>query len=83
MNLNTLTYKAYSSLYDIDQTFIGTENYMGIAYFWHYAFRHYLRDATDYQRVRVHKAFLDHNLNVSDETVLHWQIVKNIIKQTL
>lgn len=80
MNLNTITLKAYTALYEIDQTFIGTENYMGIAYFWHYAFRHYLRDASDYERIIVHKAFLAHNLSVSDETQLHWQIVKDIIK---
>jgi hypothetical protein len=82
MNLDTLTLKAYQKIYELDEKFIGTENYMGIAYFWHYAFRHYLRDAADYQRVKVHKAFLDHNLNVSDDTVLHLQIIKNIIKQT-
>lgn len=81
MNLNTLTLEAYRKLYELDEKFIGTENYMGIAYFWHYAFRHYLRDATNYQRVKVHKVFLDHNLNISDETVIHWQIVKDIIKQ--
>lgn len=80
MNLNTITLKAYSALYEIDQTFIGTENYMGIAYFWHYAFRHYLRDASYYERITVHKTFLYHNLSVSDETQLHWQIVKDIIK---
>lgn len=82
MNLDTLTLKAYQKIYELDEKFIGTENYMGIAYFWHYAFRHYLRDAADYQRVKVHKAFLDHNLNISDDTVLHLQIIKNIIKQT-
>lgn len=81
MNLDTLTLEAYRKLYELDEKFIGTENYMGIAYFWNYSFRHYLRDATNYQRVKVHKGFLDHNLNISDETVIHWQIVKDIIKQ--
>ena len=80
MNLDALTLEAYQKLYELDEKFIGTENYMGVAYFWHYAFRHYLRDATTEQRKKVHSKILENNLGVSDETVIHWQIIRDVFK---
>ena len=81
MNLDTLTLEAYKKLYELDEKFIGTENYIGIAYFWHYAFRHYLRDATTEQRKKVHSKILEYNLGVSDATEMHLDIIKDIFKE--
>lgn len=81
MNLDTLTLEAYKKLYELDEKFIGTENYIGIAYFWHYAFRHYLRDATTEQRKKVHSKILEYNLGVSDATEMHWDIIKDIFEE--
>lgn len=81
MNLDKLTFEAYQKIYELDEKFIGTENYMGIAYFWHYAFRHYLRDATTEQRKKVHLKILQYNLQVSDETQMHWEIIKDVFKE--
>lgn len=81
MNLDTITLEAYQKIYELDEKFIGTENYMGIAYFWHYAFRHYLRDATTEQRKKVHTKILNYNLCVTDETQIHWEIIKDVFKE--
>lgn len=80
MNLDKLTYKAYSKIYDLDKSFVGTVDYIGIAYYWAYEYRHYLRDATIYQRKKIHDTFLSENLEVYGESFLHFEIIKKYIK---
>lgn len=81
INLNTITFEAFRNIHDVDQNLIGSPNYIGIAYFWHYAYRHYLRDASIYKRKKVHQLFLLNNLNVSEASDMHLAIIKKIIKQ--
>jgi len=61
INLNTISNAAFSKMYELDKQFIGTENYMGLAYYWNYEYRHYLRDAKPYIRMKVHNSFLLEN----------------------
>lgn len=80
INLNTMPHDAYMLLWHSDQKFIGTENYVGLAYYWNYEYRHYLRDASPYVKRKVHSQFLKHNLDlvgVSDE---HLQIIRKYTK---
>ena len=69
------TLDAYLKVAKLDKTFIGTPNYMGVAYFWHYEYRHYLRDASEIERVRVHKRFLKAGLRVDGCSKKHEQII--------
>ncbi len=62
----------------LDKSFIGTNKYMGFAYFWAYEWRHYLRNATPYMRKRVHDLFRRADLNVDGETPEHAQIVHKV-----
>jgi len=48
----------YNAIEKIDKSFVGTKHYMGLAYFWDHEVKHWLRDATKYQRVKVHKLFI-------------------------
>ena len=64
INLETITWTATKALLDLDDTFIGTPNYMGITCFWDYEYRHYLRDASPSQRIEVHKKWLDADLGL-------------------
>ena len=48
----------YNAIEKIDKSFVGTKHYMGLAYFWDHEVKHWLRDATEYQRVKVHKLFI-------------------------
>ena len=50
INLNVITDEATQSLYKLDQEFVGTQNYMGLAYFWGQEYKHCLRQATVSQR---------------------------------
>jgi len=48
----------YNAIEKIDKSFVGTKHYMGLAYFWDHEVKHWLRNATKYQRVKVHKLFI-------------------------
>lgn len=65
-------------LLELDQQLTGTEDYMGMAYFWNYEYRHYLRDATHSQRRRIHKLLLAEGLEVDGESKRHLEIILKI-----
>jgi hypothetical protein len=69
------TFDAYLKLLKLDRTLIGGPNYMGVDYFWHYEYRHYLRDASEVERVRVHKKLLKAGLKVDGCSKQHEQII--------
>jgi hypothetical protein len=81
INLNTITGEAFVKIYEIDQNFINTNNYLGLAYFWAYEYRHYLRDATISQRKKVHNLFLKNGLIIDHASEKHFEIIKLITKQ--
>jgi hypothetical protein len=81
MNLQINTLEAFSKIQELDQGFIGTPHYMGLAYYWNYAYRHYLRDASAWQRKKVHNKFLAHNLQPDGQTDSHLQIIHSVIKK--
>ena len=75
INLNATTIEAMSAVMDLDRSFVGTPNYMGVAYFWSYSYRHYLRDASIAMRRRIHNKMLDCGLEVNGESEMHSQII--------
>ena len=80
MNINHLSIKAMSKLFKLDKSFIGTDDYMGLEYFWSYEYRHYLRDVNEHTRRRVHKAFLKNNLKINGVSAEHLKIIRKITK---
>lgn len=81
MNLGNITSEAFFQINDLDKTFIGTNNYMGIAFYWNYEYRHFLRDATIKQRAKVHAKFLENNLDIVGQSDKHLAIIKAVIKK--
>lgn len=76
--LGVLTQSAYNKVKALDSKFIGTEDYMGLAYFWSVEYKAYLRDASPVERQQVHKEFLDKGLGVHDDSDAHQEIVSKI-----
>jgi hypothetical protein len=70
------TQDGLGKLLALDASFVGTPDYMGIAYFWHYDFRHYLRDSSRYRRRLVHKHLLDAGLDPVGNSAEHEAIIK-------
>jgi hypothetical protein len=48
----------WNLLRKLDQSFIGTSEYMGFAWFWDHEIKYYLRDATTKQKKYIHDSFL-------------------------
>lgn len=61
--------------YEADEARIGTPDYQGRAYFWNYAFRHYLRDCSDERRREVHAALLAAGLPLDGTSPAHDKII--------
>lgn len=80
MNLKTMPHDAYMLLWNNDQKFVGTKNYIGLAYFWNYEYRHYLRDASIYVKRKVHNVFLEKGLELTGVSEIHYKIIKKYTK---
>lgn len=80
IDIAKLTFDGQRKLYELDEKFIGTANYMGIAFFWNYNYRFDLRDATPTERKRVHLAFIKAGLKVNQSSDAHLSIINKTIK---
>ena len=79
LNLETITVEAADAIAELDRTFVGTPDYMGIAWFWNYSYRHYLRDASISQRRRVHQLLVGEGLKVGGESPDHEDIILSVV----
>lgn len=70
-----LTSDAYARIQAADKEWVGTDHYMGLAYFWAHEYRYPMRDASAYKRVRIHRALMDAGLPLDGESGEHRQII--------
>ena len=70
------TQDGFNKLMELDRSFIGSRDYMGLAYFWAYEFRHALRDASPFVRRKVHADFIKAGLPPDGFTREHLAIVR-------
>lgn len=75
-----VTGQAYSYLQALDKTFIGTDSYLGFAYFWGQEYKHSLRDANNAQRQKVHNAWVKAGLELTGASPEHEAIVYKYCK---
>lgn len=79
-NSSYLTVDAFNAMLKLDKTFVGTGNYLGLAYFWAHEYRHYLRDCTMAKRRKVHKKWLQAGLDLEGISDNHLSIIKNVLE---
>lgn len=74
------SHKAYAAIIKLDKSFVGTDDYMGIAWFWNHEYSDYLRpeNCTVRKRVDVHDAFVKAGLDLKEESPKHRKIIKEI-----
>ena len=75
LNLETVPMEALRAILEIDKGFIGTPHYMGVAFFWNYDYRHFLRDASVARRRDAHSRLLDAGLSVCGSSDAHFRIM--------
>lgn len=71
--------KASGKVRDLDETFVGTSDYMGIAYFWDMTYKYHLRDAPPDKKKAVHDALLKAGLPLDGVSPQHEAIIKKIV----
>tara|TARA_R110000803_G_scaffold162144_1_gene225757 strand:- start:290 stop:535 length:246 start_codon:yes stop_codon:yes gene_type:complete len=76
INLETISSEAYKALHALDKTYIGTEDYMGIAWYHAHEFRHYMRDTTIAKRRNIHKILLSLDLPLNGDSDEHAEIIE-------
>jgi hypothetical protein len=80
INLIGLSPIAQDAILFADQKLIGTEAYIGVAWFWNNEYKHCMREASIAVRRKVHKAFLKAGLPVDGESDKHLEIVARYAK---
>jgi hypothetical protein len=81
--MKELTVKARNKIWELDEKFIGTDDYMGVAYFWHDEYKWWLRDASQKIRRKVHKAFRDARLTPDESSAEHRAIIGKFFPDAL
>jgi len=68
LNLNVITFEAYRELDKLDKGFVGTPNYLGLAYFWPGGIVKFdLREASISERRRIHARLLKEGVPVGSD----------------
>lgn len=80
INLNLLTAEATKALMELDDTYVGTKNYMGLTYFWAYDYRYPMRDASVALRKKIHAKLLKAGLEVDKVSAAHQAIIMEATK---
>jgi len=80
INLNAISWGASGEIYKLDKKFIGTEDYMGVAYFWSHEYKHFLRDFTVSQRRRIHKKALKLKVDFTEVGAKQWELIGEVLK---
>jgi len=81
LNLEVLSHEATMGIYALDETFIGTEHYMGLKGFWNYEYRYIMRQASIYEKRIVHQRMLKAGLKHNGESPEHAAIVDWVHKR--
>ena len=79
LNLNVITFDAFHALWNLDKTFVGTANYMGLAPFWIWDAKWWLREASNSQRRRVHAILVEQGVPVGSQLTMGTGIDRDII----
>lgn len=69
---------ACAQLWAADRAAVGTRGYAGVEYFWHYVYRHPLRDASFAERREVHARLLDEGVPVDGFGSVHDRVVEEV-----
>jgi hypothetical protein len=80
INLIGLSPVAQDAIHFTDEKLIGTDAYIGVAWFWNNEYKHCMREASIVVRRKVHKAFLKAGLPVDGVSNEHRVIVARYAK---
>ena len=80
MNLGEITMQATIEVYKVDKTFVGTKDYMGVAYFWGHEYKHTMRDLSHAKRRKIHNLGLDRDIDFIEPNKEAWYLIAEVLK---
>ena len=80
LNLNTASPKAISNILNIDKKYVGTEDYLGLAYFWGHEYKHTLREISIAKRRKIHKLGLERKIDFIKPNKQAWHLIAEVLK---
>ena len=82
IDTETISTDAHLALHEHDNRMVGTPAYLGIAYFWNYAYRYPMRDVSYSCRRRIHAAMLDAGLPLDEASETHRRLIEDTMNAT-
>ena len=79
LTLPVTTHLAFQRLWTLDQTLVGTPEYLGVAFYWAHEYKHHLRIATPRQRKTIHDRLLAAGLELDGVSDRHKAIVERVL----
>mgnify|MGYP003146044217 CR=1 FL=1 len=79
INLNAIAFESLCELLKLDESFVGTKKYMGIAYFWGHEYKHHLRDASVAKRRKIHNTGLKQNIDFQAPNKKAWDLIFKVL----
>jgi hypothetical protein len=83
INIETLPSNSFMKIIELDKTLVGTEDYMGFAYFWAYEYRHYMRSQRPHTLRKIHSTFLANKMELNGVSERHFDIIKRTVNHKL
>jgi len=87
INLETTSHAAWDGIWKLDKSFVGSKNYIGLAFFWDHQIKYWLRDATPAKRRKIHNLILDAGeIPVKEEGMTYFRtndVVRSIVEKVL
>jgi hypothetical protein len=80
MNLGEITMQAIIEVYKVDKTFVGTKDYMGVAYFWGHEYKHTMRNLSFAKRRKIHNLGLDRDIDFIKPNKEAWYLIAEVLK---
>ena len=75
LEYETTCLDTFNIIKKIDEYNLGSSKYMGIAWFWNYEYRHYMRDSSYITRQIIHDRLLEFDLELSGKSDKHHLII--------
>ena len=80
MNLGDISWTAIVDIHRLDESYIGTKDYMGVAYFWGHEYKHTMRDLSYAKRRKIHNLGLDRNIDFIKPNKDAWYLIAEVLK---
>jgi len=78
--IRSVSHEMHLKLLAIDKENVGTPDYMGLAYFWHYDYRHSCRSISPARRRKLHELLLKAGLHPTESTPSHDRVLADYLR---